>query len=467
MGGTTSHKCFGLPVTNDRTARVSQLTSRSYQGIALRLADLIIVDEISMMDALNFECADRVTRDIVGKDIPFGGKVVLCCGEFAQLPPVIPNGCRNEILAASVVSHPLWMQFEKSALHKRWRNVSDPVFQKFCDDLASPENDGFFDSSKFLPDFRTFTTSPVAVDAFLGGFHGFPSTLETGDDFLALAKSRIYVSIVAAYHHASAMELDTAIAQRVRLRLREPVVECLATDTATRGPVSTPEFMEEVSRRNHQIPVSCLRLFRGCKIRLLRNFNISKGLCNGTMLIVRKIGRHFVEAQIISEGDFYGNIEVLFRFKFDVESKALAFSRLQFPIAISFAGTVHRFQGQTVDEEGFLLLDIRNKPFCHGQAYVAYTRARRSNQVLLITLPEAISSKSLMYQELSRSIVPTIPQLNPPPECSDDTQIDFTVVPLDPVTVTSDSWDGKQPQATADMCDEDVDGEDEEFDSMY
>ena len=466
MGGCTTHKCFGLPVTNDRVRRESSLTSRSYQGKALRLADLLIIDEISMMDALNFDCADRVTREISGKNVPFGGKVLLCCGEFAQLPPVIPNGRRPEILAASVITHTLWDQFTKASLHKRWRSVEDIPFQAFCDALTDPVHDGFFDSPKLPSAFRIYTTTSAAVEAFVGSFKGFPDTLTKDADFDLLARSPIYVSIAAAYHHLAAMDIDTEIAHRVRMRLHEPIQDCVAHDEPVKGPVMSPEFMDEVARRNHQVPVASLRLFRGCKVRLLRNFQPAKGLCNGTLLIIRKIGRHHLEAQILSEGEYYGNVEVLFRFKFDIEAKAISFSRMQFPIALAFGGTVHRFQGQSSHEDGLLLLDIRRHPFCHGQAYVAYSRARRASQVLLIAQPQTTTAKCLVYQELSSA------SLRPPqpnstgrnPGTDEDAEVlDLSIPPYDPVVVSSEGWDGKLPRPRTD-CTDDVDDDVDDID---
>jgi len=203
--------------------------------------------------------------------------------------------------------------------------------------------------------------------------------------------------------------------------------------------------MEQVAARNHQIPEANLRLIRGCKLRLLRNFHPSEGLCNGTLLIVRKIGRHFLEVQIISEGEFYGKIAVLFRFKFDIETKSAAFSRLQFPIASAFAGTVHRFQGQTVHTRGRLLLDQRRNPFCHGQSYVAFSRAQRADQVMVITQPDVERTLCLVYQELTKEgtdFDELHTQISGDTHDNHDDTEDWTVPAGDPITVTAENWNG-------------------------
>ena len=453
LAGTTCHKCFGLPVTNDRVRRTSSLTTRSYQGSAIRLSDVLIIDEFSMLDVLNLDCIDRVCRDLTGNDLPFGGKVLFCCGEFAQLPPVVPNGLRRDIILASTVSHPLWQSFRQHILHTRWRNVDDIPFQTFCDGLSPQHADGFFESDRFLPQFRTCTTTQTAVDMFIDNFVGFPEKVIDDHDFSKLSLCPIYRGVAAAYHHIYAMALDSEISCKVRRRLSEEEICCIAVDTATKGAMITPEFIEIIASKNHQLPPGNLRLFRGLKVRLLRNFHPSRGLCNGTILIVRKVGRHHIEAQILSDNEFNGNIETLFRFKFDVESKALSFSRVQFPVASAFAGTVHRFQGLSVPEGSYLLLDQRKNPFCHGQGYVAMSRARRSEQVIVITMPGAEVMQCLTYKELCSRGFAISPSSGPVDETSD---MDFEgfVAPLDDeVSVSSGPFNGLRPPPT-DQIDE-------------
>ncbi|XP_028063059.1 uncharacterized protein LOC114266374 [Camellia sinensis] len=47
------------------------------------------------------------------------------------------------------------------------------------------------------------------------------------------------------------------------------------------------------------IPSHCLELKKRAPIMLLRNLNQSQGLCNGTRLIVEKMGDKVIEAQVI------------------------------------------------------------------------------------------------------------------------------------------------------------------------
>ena len=56
-------------------------------------------------------------------------------------------------------------------------------------------------------------------------------------------------------------------------------------------------------------------------------------------------------------------------------------TRVQFPVRLAFAGTVHKGQGETL---GRVLVDLRSNFFAPGQLYVALSRARRSTDVLLL-----------------------------------------------------------------------------------
>ncbi|XP_071694282.1 uncharacterized protein [Rutidosis leptorrhynchoides] len=60
------------------------------------------------------------------------------------------------------------------------------------------------------------------------------------------------------------------------------------------------------------VPNHKLTLKRGVPIMLLRNMDQSKGLCNGTRLLVERIGDHTIEARVIT-GHFFGNLAYISR----------------------------------------------------------------------------------------------------------------------------------------------------------
>lgn len=63
------------------------------------------------------------------------------------------------------------------------------------------------------------------------------------------------------------------------------------------------------------------------------------------------------------------------------EVASYRFKRKQFPLRPSFAITVHKGQGQTLQRMG---IDLRNPAFSHGQCYVAFSRATSPDGVRLL-----------------------------------------------------------------------------------
>ena len=49
---------------------------------------VLIIDEVSMVDAELFEKIEYIAREVRKNPYPFGGIQLVCCGDFFQLPPV-------------------------------------------------------------------------------------------------------------------------------------------------------------------------------------------------------------------------------------------------------------------------------------------------------------------------------------------------------------------------------------------
>ena len=56
-----------------------------------RKVEVLIIDEISMVDAALFDKLDQIAREVREVDEPFGGIQLVICGDFFQLPPVTPD----------------------------------------------------------------------------------------------------------------------------------------------------------------------------------------------------------------------------------------------------------------------------------------------------------------------------------------------------------------------------------------
>jgi ATP-dependent DNA helicase PIF1 len=166
----------------------------------------------------------------------------------------------------------------------------------------------------------------------------------------------------------------------------------------------TTEFLNEIKCSglpNHQLILKI-----GVPIMLLRNLDVSCGLCNGTRLIVTYLGVNVVGAQIIS-GDHAGSIVYIPRMRLlpSDANVTISFQRRQFPLCVCFGMSINKSQGQTLAHVGLYL----SRPvFTHGQLYVAVSRVKtRSGLKILILDGTGMSTTStinVVYPEVFQRI---------------------------------------------------------------
>ena len=80
------------------------------------------------------ESLDRLLQDLMGNNEPFGGKVVILGGHFAQLPTVLPRASRAQIISASLKKSFLWSKFKVLKLNENMRvlnNGDDTKLKEF------------------------------------------------------------------------------------------------------------------------------------------------------------------------------------------------------------------------------------------------------------------------------------------------------------------------------------------------
>ncbi|XP_063948179.1 uncharacterized protein LOC108217015 [Daucus carota subsp. sativus] len=154
------------------------------------------------------------------------------------------------------------------------------------------------------------------------------------------------------------------------------------------------------------IPNHEIRFKVGAPLMLLCNINAKKGLCNGTRLIVTQCYPFLIEALIIT-GNRIGETAYIPRINMSPAEKTLPFvlKRKQFLVAVCYAMTINKSQGQTVQNVGLFLLDL---VFSHGQIYVAVSRVTSPNGLRIVTVDKkefsAGYTKNIVYREISDNI---------------------------------------------------------------
>ena len=87
--GQTIHSWSGIGIKNHLSAYdLEKIVSTEYIVKRIQKTKIIIIDEISMIDATTLDTVDKVCREIKQNDEPFGGIQVVLVGDFFQLPPI-------------------------------------------------------------------------------------------------------------------------------------------------------------------------------------------------------------------------------------------------------------------------------------------------------------------------------------------------------------------------------------------
>ena len=353
-GGRTCHSVFRLPLKLDESSSVC-LELQSEQARSLREAILIVIDEISMVNKHAIRAVDEFLRTLCSSGtMPFGGKVIIFSGDMRQLLPVVEPGVSPVTMVAA--SLPVWAKVSRHALHANMRVDDDE--RQFSDWLLNI-GDGRERPIKIPQECLVFSLKELIRKTF------FHSELERPD---------MNAVILAIYNKDVDLVNDTVSS------MVEGESRVYLSHDIHLNPHEIAFHPQDLNKTNPSgFPAHRLVLKVGQPLLILRNLDISGGVCNGTRVLLLELHDDFLKCRVLV-GPAKGQTVAVFRMRLTSSTDEVSFERVQFPVRVAYAATVHKSQGQTIDRIG---LYLTAPVFCHGMAYVALSRVRSSRNLMV------------------------------------------------------------------------------------
>ena len=122
-----------------------------------------------------------------------------------------------------------------------------------------------------------------------------------------------------------------------------------------------------------------LQLKLGARVILRRNMDIECGWVNGTLAVVTSLYQNCVVIKKMCNPSHKIPVP-RFRQRIEVNGASYSILHHQFPLQLAYAVTVHRIQGLTVQKA---IICLNSSFFASGQAYVALSRVRKLDDMIL------------------------------------------------------------------------------------
>lgn len=355
-GGVTVHSFFQLPFGpfipekqsgNDDDSRINYFKFRKDKIRIIRGMDLLVIDEISMVRADLLDGIDTVLRKYRDRTKPFGGVQLLMIGDLHQLSPIVKDDewrllCEYYDTAYFFSSKALKLtqpvNIELTKIYRQSDKMFIDILNEVRQNKISP-NTIIKLNERYLPDFK-----PKEEDGYI--------TLTT--------------------HNATAQNINAA--KLSELKQKSHYFNATIKD-------DFPSYMLPTEEK--------LELKVGAQVMFIKNdLNPEKQYFNGKIGQISDINSENIYVQcpgenskILVQKTEWNNV----KYELDELSKQIkevvVGTFTQYPLKLAWAITIHKSQGLTFERA---IVDA-NLSFAHGQVYVALSRCKTFEGLVLST----------------------------------------------------------------------------------
>ena len=340
VSGQTIHSLFQIQPRDFIMPELLKLKAKPRN--ILNAADVLIIDEISMVAPDLLDAIDILARLARHNNDPFGGLQIVAIGDLFQLPPVITNDAKDYYVQTYEHAN---AYFFDSNVYKRAQ------FLRYDFNFVYRQSD-----KKLLENLKRLRRNDLsALDFF--------NCCKIDDVF-----KRENAVIITPFR---------SVAEKINF---DKLAQIESTEISYTGEL-TGTFQE----RDVPAPLN-LTLKVGALVVFVKN---GDKWYNGSMGIVRNLNAREIQVELLNlkhdivnvKPEKWSKIEYV-RDENDrlIENEVGSFK--QFPLNLGYAMTIHKAQGKTLDA---VTVDISRGAFTHGQTYVALSRTRKSSDIHVLT----------------------------------------------------------------------------------
>ncbi len=322
LDGRTIHSWSGIGIKDELTdGDMQNILDRKYLQLQLRLTNVLVIDEISMLHSFRLDMVDKVCKAFMQNDEPFGGKQVVLCGDFFQLPPV----CRNNEDSSFVNTSQAWKDMD--------------IHVCYLDEQHRHTDKNYM---RFLNEIRENAVGEAGQELIMSRYNQ-----EVECD---IEPTKLYT------HNADVDAINSA--KLAKIGGEEQVYQMTSTGK---------DVLVDILKKGCLAPER-LVLKKDAVVMFVKN-NFTKGYVNGTLgKVVDFDGARYPIIETTKKEEIVASPE-----SWEIEEDGTTKARIsQIPLRLAWAITVHKSQGMSLDAAE---IDL-SRTFEYGMGYVALSRVR-------------------------------------------------------------------------------------------
>ncbi len=334
INGMTIHSWTGLGIRDSLDEQtLKDLKERYYLKSRYKKAEVLVIDEISMLHHYRLDLVDNLFREFKQNTLPFGGAQVILCGDFFQLPPV----ARLDEPKARFAYH-----------SRAWQLLDLKIC--YLDEQHRQNDSDFID-----------VLNAIRSNAVLGRERRH-------------LENRVGCGIKKDLEPTKLYCLNCDVDLENSLELMKISGKAYEYKMEARG----GNNLVEVVKRGCLAP-DVLKLKVGARVMFVKN-NFEEGYVNGTLGVVEELDNN----RIVVLADNGRRFDVgLANWMIEENGKVKA-EIIQYPLRLAWAITVHKSQGMSLDAAK---IDL-TRSFERGMGYVALSRVRSLEGLTLVGFNE-------------------------------------------------------------------------------